>query len=145
MLLRNKIEELSFEVVRYEFPNHKSQEKGYDYDANWLVARITYADGTISREYEDACILTSELEELIHGFSKVVSGVESLYISDFLEPYLKFVIANADEDILLGVEFVYDTNDGIWKSHKIASFIPNETALTYIAELKAMLAQFPER
>lgn len=40
MIMRSKDTSLSFEIDDYQYPEHKSQEKGYDYDANWLEVAI---------------------------------------------------------------------------------------------------------
>ncbi len=144
MIIHNGNKKLSFVIDNYEFPDHKSREN-YDYDANWLVAAIKYADENISEEYKDSCILTWELEELIEAVSNVLSGEETLYISDFTEPYLKFVAAQAKNDILFGIEFVYDTDDGVWKKRKLSEVISKETAQQSIDELRSMAERFPKR
>ena len=124
---------------------HKSQEKGYDYDANWLEVAIQYSNQNEVEGYKDACLLTYELEELIDGLSEVIAAKESLYISDFMEPYLKFAIASTDGKILLGMEFVYEANKTSWKSHKVSEVITKESAEEIAEELRSMLARFPQR
>lgn len=125
--------------------NRKSQEKGYDYDANWLEVAIQYSNQNEVEEYKDACLLTYELEELIDGLSEVIADKESLYISDFMEPYLKFAIASTDGKILLGMEFVYEANKTSWTSHKVSEVITKESAEEIAEELRSMLARFPQR
>lgn len=44
MIIRSKDTSLSFEIDDYQYPEHKSQEKGYDYDANWLEVAIQYSN-----------------------------------------------------------------------------------------------------
>ena len=97
------------------------------------------------KEYKDTCLLTYELEELIDGLSEVIADKESLYISDFMEPYLKFAIASTDGKILLGMEFVYEANKTVWKSHKMSEVITKESAEEIAEELRSMLARFPQR
>lgn len=145
MIIRNENESLSFEIDDYQYPKHKGQEKGYDYDANWLEVSVQYSNQNVSEEYKDACLLTYEFEEFVDELYKVIEGKESLYISDFMEPYLKIAIATAGDKILFGVEFVYDTTDGIWKSRKIAQVITREAARKYHDELNFMKSQFPQR
>ena len=89
--------------------------------------------------------MTVELESLIADLSEIISGKESLFISDFLEPYLKIVAVRAGEQIVIGVEFVYDTSDGIWKSHKLSEMMRHEDALLLIDELKNMNERYPQR
>lgn len=145
MIIYNGAASISFVVDHYQYPKHKSQEKGYDYDANWLVVAIRYSNQDTTEEYKDACLLTYELEELVDGLSKVIDGKESLYISDFMEPYLKVVFAASDNKILVGLEFVYDTTDGIWKRRKLSEPLSIEKAITIVEELKAISARFPQR
>ena len=145
MIIRSKDTSLSFEIDDYQYPEHKSQEKGYDYDANWLEVAIQYSYHNEVEKYKDACLLTYELEELIDGLSEVIAGKESLYISDFMEPYLKFAIASTDGKILLGMEFVYEANKTSWRSHKVSEVITKESAEEIAEELRSMLARFPQR
>ena len=145
MTIHNKNERLSFDIDAYQYPEHKSQEKGYDYDANWLVVAVSYSNDKTSEEYHDACLLTYEFEDFIEGFSNVLAGKETLYISDFMEPYLKFAVAIADERILLGMEFVYEVNETTWKSRKISEVISMDRAKEIVEELRLMLSRFPQR
>ena len=73
MIIRSKDTSLSFEIDDYQYPEHKSQEKGYDYDANWLEVAIQYSNHNEVEKYKDACLLTYELEELIDGLSEVIA------------------------------------------------------------------------
>ncbi len=136
---------LSFIVADYEYPGYKSTGSGFDYDANWLMVSVVYSDDKGTYTYKDACLLTVELESLIADLSEIISGKESLFISDFLEPYLKIVAVRAGEQIVIGVEFVYDTSDGIWKSHKLSEMMRHEDALLLIDELKNMNERYPQR
>ena len=145
MIIRSKDTSLSFEIDDYQYPEHKSQEKGYDYDANWLEVAIQYSNQNEVKEYKDTCLLTYELEELIDGLSEVIADKESLYISDFMEPYLKFAIASTDGKILLGMELVYEANKTSWRSHKVSEVITKESAEEIAEELRSMLARFPQR
>ena len=51
MIIRSKDTSLSFEIDDYQYPEHKSQEKGYDYDANWLEVAIQYSNQNEVKEY----------------------------------------------------------------------------------------------
>ena len=145
MIIRNKNESLSFEIEDYQYPEHKSQEKGYDYDANWLMVAIKYSCEETLEEYKDACLLTYEFEDLYEGFLNVLAGKESLYISDFTEPYLKIAIATADERIVFGMGFVYEANKSVWKSRKVSEVFTKEKAEEIVEELRFMLSRFPQR
>ncbi len=136
---------LSLEVVGYRYPARAAVQGEYDGDAEWLTVRITYTDETGTYEYEDECLQTYELEELIGEIAAVTDGGEPLYISDFTEPYLTVAAARADDKILLGIEFVYDTDGGIWKRRKIAEAIPSEAARRILEELRSAYSRFPPR
>lgn len=145
MIIRSGSKSLTFDIYDYQYEKQKSKEKGYDYDANWLIVEITYADENGPKQYRDPCLLTYELKELIDGASEIVSGKETLYISDFMEPYLKIAIAKTEDNIVFGMEFVYDTTGGIWKCHKLSEVLSKESAQKIIEELKALFNRFPER
>lgn len=145
MIIKEKDQSISFEVTGYEYPRHKAADTGFDHDANWLMVSVTYADNTETRKYKDPCLLTTELECLISELSDIVDGKESLYISDFLEPYLKITAARANEKIVIGMEFVYDTSGDIWRSHRLSEVFTKESAYVIIDELKKMSVRFPER
>ncbi len=136
---------LVFEVEGYQFPQAQKEPEGFDYDANWLMVKICYSDENGEEEYEDACLLTYELESIIKGFSEIISGKESLYISEFMEPYLKIVFTKAGDCFLLGMVFVYDTSGGVWKERKLSETITQEKALEIVDEMKSMGAHFPQR
>ena len=145
MTIKENNKSISFEVTDYEYPRYKSTESGFDHDANWLMVSVTYSDDTGIRKYRDACLLTTELEGLVLELSEVVDGKESLFISDFLEPYLKIIVSRANEKIVIGMEFVYDTSEGIWRSHRLSEVITKDSAYVMIDELKKMSTQFPKR
>lgn len=54
MIIHNESTSISFAVDHYQYPKHKSQDKGYDYDANWLVVAFRYSDQNTTEEYKDA-------------------------------------------------------------------------------------------
>ena len=145
MTLRCGKRGLSFEVVGYRYPARADAREEYDGDAQWLTVRITYTDETGTYEYEDECLQTFELGELIGEIAAVADGGEPLYISDLTEPYLTVAAARADDKILLGIEFVYDTEGGVWKKHKIAEAVAPEAARRILEELRAAYALYPPR
>ena len=65
-----------------------------------------------------------------------------LYVSDFLEPYFKFVISKAGENYLLGAVYVYETTDGIWKKWRISEVVSRNRIQQIIMELKDLLSVF---
>lgn len=147
MIIQHGRESMSLIITGYEFPDYKTSEKikGNDTDANWLNLMFTYFDGKSERVYNESCLLANELSELIQNTQEIIKGKESLYISDFLEPYLKIVIAQSDDKILIGIEYVYDANEGIWKSYRVAEAVTAEKALQIIDELQAFYDKYPMR
>lgn len=107
------------------------------------MVKITYSDSEGPQEYTDPCLLTWELGDVIKELEKVINGEESFYVSDFLEPYLKFSFMKVGEDIGIGISFVYDTTDGIWKDRRLAESFTVETAKDILEELKMLSKKYP--
>ena len=145
MTVQNNTRRLSFVIESYQYPHLRSSGRDYDYDANWLDVSIQYSDEEGTYQYLNPCLLTYELESLVDDIADVVSGEESLYISDFMEPYLKISAMRVDNTIMLGLGYVYDTTDGIWKEHKLAEQISFEQANRILDELKSFIERFPNR
>ena len=142
MNIRNQGKEIVFGIDSYQYPWEKPDGEG-DYDANWLMIKITYSDSDGSQEYTDPCLLTWELCDVIRELEKIINGEESLYVSEFLEPYLKFSFMKVGENIGIGISFVYDTTDGIWKDRRLAESFTVETAKDILEELKMLNKKYP--
>lgn len=154
----NDIEPAPGMIIFFDWDNKGSSgPQDGESDHTGIVERVE--DGivyTVEGNSGDSCrenhyavgyyeILGYELEDLIDGLSEVIADKESLYISDFMEPYLKFAIASTDGKILLGMEFVYEANKTSWTSHKVSEVITKESAEEIAEELRSMLARFPQR
>ena len=139
----NKI--IDFNITGYQFPNHRPSSDDFDYDANWLICEITYLEDSLREVYEDACLLTCELDEIIEGLSKVVDGEEGGYISEFLEPYLRISITNINDNIIITIHFVYEVSDKAWKKRKVSCAINKEDAAKILCELQDFKKMYPER
>ena len=142
MNIRNQGKEIVFDIDSYQFPWEKPDGEG-DYDANWLMVKITYSDSEGPQEYTDPCLLTWELCGVIEELEKVINGEESFYVSDFLEPYLKFSFMKVGKDVGIGICFVYDTTDGIWKDHRLAEVFTMEETKDILEELKMLSKKYP--
>ena len=146
MIIQSRNKSLAFMIDNYQYETKGSESSSFDYDANWLIAKITYTDENgVRKEYRDPCIMTDELTELADGLSKVVFGRENQYVSDFIEPYLKFTITKSDDNILFGIEYAYETTRSAWKSWELSEIITHERARQILEEIKAMSARFPIR
>ena len=145
MIISSKNTRLSVDILDYQYPYHKVSGESFDHDANWLMVQIGYSDDTVNEIYKDPCLLTTELTCLIREIEDVVTGKESLYISDFLEPYLKISLMRVDDTIMIGIVFVYDTSDGIWKERGVAELMTLDRANEILNELKSLSKRFPCR
>ena len=145
MLITENNKSLSFNITGYQYPDIKSKKKDYNYDANWLICEITYLEDSLREVYEDACLLTCELDEIIEGLSKVIDGEEGGYISEFLEPYLRISITNINDNIIITIHFVYEVSDKAWKKRKVSCAINKEDAAKILCELQDFKKMYPER
>ena len=143
MVVSNGKNVFSIKIESYEFPDCKPKGNDFDYDANWLVEKITYTDAEGTREYNEPCLLTCELTDTLKGISAVISGEAPFYISDYLEPYLKIAFMKTDGGFMLGMEFVYETEQ--WKKHRLSQLLSAEEAQKLTGELKAAALRFPVR
>lgn len=141
VLFQEKSKTLELSVIGYEYPI----KKGMDiYDANWLTVKICYSGGGNSAVYTDNCLLTKELESLINDIEDIISGKESGFITDFLEPYLKFSLTKVNEIYALQVRFAYNTY-GKWKEIYIAQGLNKEELSTILDKLYSMSKKYPYR
>ena len=80
MNIRNQDKEIVFDIDSYQFPWEKPDGEG-DYDANWLMVKITYSDYEGPQEYTDPCLLTWELATLSKNWRRL-----SMAKSHFMYP-----------------------------------------------------------
>ena len=143
VLSKKKI--MDFSIINYQFPDYIVSGEGYDYDANWLLCEIKYAEGDCSHTYRDACLLTYELQELTNAMESILNKEDDAYVSDFMEPYLKIAIARAEEKVVFTIRYVYDTTDGKWKERTVSSVLDEDMALQAFCELIEFQKAYPER
>lgn len=136
---------ITFTIADYQYPWKKARGNNYDYDANWLDVFFIYTDGENREEYKEACLLTTELIELYEEFDKILQGKETSYISDFLELYFKLCFLRHENSVIVVLHFVYDTQDGIWKTRRVMKILSPEAATEILDKLKELSNLFPER
>ncbi len=85
MILRNAGKTIEFNIAGYQFPEREPSFGGFDYDANWLVFEVKYADGKHSEVHQDPSIETSDLVEITESLESIIEGREESYISNFWE------------------------------------------------------------
>ncbi len=146
MILHQGNKRIEFTIASYQYPEMEGSKEKFDYDANWLMCDVRYSDDETNETYQDACLLTDELEDMVTEFSGIFDGSEEGYISDFMEPYLKVAAARVDEKKMMIIfQFVYDTTDGIWKDRKVTALLSQEKAAEAVQDLKELVSKYPRR
>ena len=145
MILRHDNKSIEFTIDGYQSPKRKSSKKEFDYEANWLICRVIYSDGDNTETFTDPCLLTDELAELAEEIPKVIDGSETCYISDFMEPFLKFAATRVEDRIVIIFYFAYAADGGPWKVRKISALLSPEDAAEIAGELKELVNRYPER
>lgn len=77
---------LELTLVGYEFPDLEDDE----WDADWLVVRISAADDPDVWTAEDPCLLTWEVDELADWLDAVADAPGAVHDLEFIEPNLTF-------------------------------------------------------
>lgn len=145
MIFAENNKSIEFCITGYEFPNAKlSTPKCYNHDANWLLVQIVLYKNGIKETYNEPCLLTSELEELLLHLTKVLTGEETNYTSQFTEPYLRFSIERTDT-IATTIDFSHVTINGEYLTRTICSSLNIEQTVTILDELKQTLNKYPQR
>ena len=88
---------MEFTISGYQYPEIESAQGKCGYDANWLVCEVKYTDGNHSEMYRDPCLETYDLRGITESLDEIIEGKEEVYVSEFAEPNLQFVIARLDE------------------------------------------------
>lgn len=136
---------ISLHVLRYEFPGHTER-----YDANWLVIRgmVELADAAWS--FQDPCLLTWEVEELIEWLralpnppTKSLSFIESLltFLHEPERPWIVQVTLRGE-----AIPAAMDEYDERWskgQTHELS--IDSNGRDRFVAALCEDLAKFPRR
>ena len=136
---------MEFTVSGYQYPEIESAQSKCGYDANWLVCEVKYTDGNHSEMYRDPCLETYDLRGITESLDEIIEGKEEVYVSEFAEPNLQFVMARLDETIALTIQFVYDESGEVWKKRKMAVLLTLEEATAVLDELKALMKTYPIR
>lgn len=137
---------LALRALQYEFPAHTSPG---DYDSNWLRIQgwVERVDGRW--KFNDPCLLTHELAELIEWLRALPSPPSDSI--DFLEPLLAFSTSEHDEwtiRVQLRAEAVPESVGGEqrWREGVTLELVTTpEQRDRIVAELEADLAKYPPR
>ncbi len=136
---------MEFTISGYQYPEIEFTQGKCGYDANWLVCEVKYTDGNHSETYRDPSIETYDLREIKESLEEIIDGKDEVYVSEFMEPNLQFVIARLDEKIALTIQFVYDESSDVWKKRKMAVLLTQEEATAVLDDLKALVKKYPVR
>lgn len=146
MKIEDRGKTIKFGIIGYQFPNAGySKPNDPDYDANWLTVQVSYTEDGSTATFQDSCVLTWELKEFAEALSEIVSDRETGYISDFMEPYLKFAIAKAGDKFTLTIDFVCDVSDGEWKKINATQLVDREQLIEMRDEINQYLTTYPAK
>ena len=129
------------DLLGYEFPAVSKSDD--DYDANWLKVSMEYSDGSLSFQRIDCCLLSYELRELIGAIDGILSGRETGYISDFMEPYLAFAVTKAADVYAVMIKFIYD--GAAWNDVYICQGMNLQELTDFNRQCKALYGKYPYR
>lgn len=146
MKITDKCNTIEFGIIGYQFPNAgRSKPNDPDYDANWLTVQVGYTEDETTAVFQDSCVLTWELKEMADALSEMLDDRETAYISEFMEPYLKFAVARAGDNFTFTIDFVCDVSDGEWKKIKATQLLDREQLSAVLDEVKQYLITYPAR
>lgn len=144
MILHQDNKIIEFTIDGYEYMEKTGSTEEFNYDANCLMCKIKYSDENCCEIYRDPCLLTSELAEMEREVAKAIDGVNSCYISDYMESRLNFAVAKVQGKIVMLLSFTYEVNDD-WKHREVAALLSVEEALIVREDLGTLVSRYPER
>lgn len=142
LFIENK-KRLEFDITGYEFPDIR--KLNIDHDANWLAVTFSYQDDKLSFKKADNCLLTYEIEEIIHALEKILAGEETGCILTFLEPWLTISVTKTHDEYAFQFRYVYDTADDVWKEIYICQSMSSQDLHDLYQHFKAYLDKYPLR
>jgi hypothetical protein len=130
---------LELQPLRYEFPVADN-----DWDANWLVVRITVADEQRRWSSTDPAFLTWDLRRLVRWLHAVAAGEPELVAYSALEPNLQLEASDAGMHPKIQVHFGQEFTPPTGAPSVL--FAPDAAALHHFANaLEGAMAAFPIR
>ena len=143
-------------VTGYQFP--------YDplrtiYDNNWLMVHIRLTEGILTYSFDDPCMTSHELADLVRGLENVAKGLTVESEAQFIEPYMRLhthrclggVLVNlgialtAVEDDPDFVELQERLEENDWERFWVSAILTEEDFLLMIHRFREMAARFPVR
>ena len=143
-------------VTGYQFP--------YDplrtfYDNNWLMVHIRLTEGDEIYDFDDPCMTSHELADLVRGLDNVARGLTVESEAQFIEPYLRLhthrcvggVLVNlgialtAEEDDPDFVELQERLEENDWERFWVSAILDEADFRLMIQRFREMSKRFPAR
>ena len=143
-------------VTGYQFP--------YDplrtiYDNNWLMVHIRLTEGVLTYSFDDPCMTSHELADLVRGLENVARGLTVESEAQFIEPYLRLHTHRCVGGILvnLGVALTAEEDDpdfvdlqerlegNDWERFWVSAILSDEDFRVMIRRFREMADRFPIR
>ncbi len=147
MLFCGRNNSIDIDVLCYQFPDSPKSQKGdYNFDSNWLLLSVCYTEDGVSVTEEDACLLADELSDLYDELYELRDCQTGSYISDFMEPYLRFAVFKNEELYSIAVHYAYyiaaDNCLGKWK---VCSTVSTSEYECLLEDIKSLAEKYPQR
>ena len=143
-------------VTGYQFP--------YDplrtfYDNNWLMVRIRLTEGDAVYDFDDPCMTSHELADMVRGLDNVARGLTVESEAQFIEPYLRLhthrcvggVLVNlgialtAEEDDPDFVDLQERLEENDWERFWVSAILDDTDFRLMIQRFREMSQRFPAR
>ena len=143
-------------VVGYQMPYNPL---GSIYDNNWLMVRFKLTDGTETYSFDDPCMTSQELADMVRGLENVAARRTVESEAQFIEPYLRLHTHRCVGGILvnLGVALTEEDDDpefvelqerleeSDWERFWVSAVLSDQDFLLMIQRFKEMSIRYPAR
>ena len=143
-------------VVGYQFPYNPV---GNIYDNNWLMVRVKLTEGPLSYSFDDPCMTTQELADLVRGLENVAAGRIMESEAQFIEPYLRLHTHRCVGGVLvnLGVALTEEDDDPEfvalqerleeedWERFWVSAVLSDQDFALMIRKFREMAVRYPAR
>lgn len=144
MTFQNDTKSLTLTVSAYEFPDRDGKGEDFDFDANWLVLHGEYREGRSLRTFDNSCLLTTELQELIAALKLMIGGVRDSFQSEFTDPYFELSIEALDlTRFMVYASFSMLVAENEWKNFDVESVVDTDGLKKLLDEAERESKNFP--
>ena len=146
MTITDSRKQLSFTILDYEYPICEcSTEENYNYDANWLKVQVELKQADVELKHQENCLTTCELMELVEQMDHILNGSSTCFITENMEPYIKFAIAALGERFVVMLQHDICDEGENWMSWSGAEMMDRQRFQAVRDELAELSRRFPER